>query len=246
VFGFFTLAAGSDVLAARLAGDGHTAAATVLLVIGGASWVLLNYGLPLLIAGPGRPAALAGADGSWFLWPVATQSVAVGLTSWPAPLPAWAAALAVACWAVGVLLYLLVAGLVTVALATVPAGPAGLTPAYWVFMGASAISVLAGAQIMRLPPSPLVTATSAVVAGLSVTLWAFGSWLGARRSVGRAGGLGRGADRHGRDAAAPAQGRREQHQAGPGRLTGPQPKDSASCLVTSSSRTVASSCSRSR
>jgi tellurite resistance protein TehA-like permease len=176
-FGFFTLAAGSGVLAARLAGDGHTAAAAVLLVIGGASWVLLSYGLPLLIAGPGRPAALAGANGSWFLWPVATQSVAVGLTSWPAPLPAWAAAIAVACWAVGVLLYLLVAGLVTVALATVPAGPAGLTPAYWVFMGASAISVLAGAQIMRLPPSPLVTATSAVVAGLSVTLWAFGSWL---------------------------------------------------------------------
>jgi tellurite resistance protein TehA-like permease len=44
-------------------------------------------------------------------------------------------------------------------------------------MGASAISVLAGAQILRLPPSPLTTATHAAVAGSSVMLWAFGTWL---------------------------------------------------------------------
>ena len=176
-FGFFSLTAGSDVLAARLAGDGHTAAAAVLLVIGGVSGVLLGYGLPALIAGRRGRAALSGVNGSWFLWPVATQSVAVALTSWPTPLPTWAADVAVACWAVGVILYLLVAGLVTVALVAFPVRPAGLAPAYWVFMGASAISVLAGAQILRLPSSPLVAATHVVVAGLSVVLWAFGSWL---------------------------------------------------------------------
>ena len=55
--------------------------------------------------------------------------------------------------------------------------PAALTHGYWVFMGASAISVLAGAQILRLPPSPLTTATHAVLAGSSVMLWAFGTWL---------------------------------------------------------------------
>ena len=176
-FLFFSLAAGSDVLAARLAGDGHTAAAAVPLVIGGVSGVLLSYGLPALIAGGGGRAALSGANGSWFLWPVATQSVVVGLTSWPTPLPAGAADVAVACWAVGIILYLLVAGLVTAALAAFPARPAELTPAYWVFMGAAAISVLAGAQILRLPSSPLVAATHAVVAALSVMLWAFGSWL---------------------------------------------------------------------
>jgi tellurite resistance protein TehA-like permease len=58
-----------------------------------------------------------------------------------------------------------------------PVDPAGLTPAYWVFMGAAAISVLAGAQILRLPPSSPLAATHAVVAGLSVMLWAFGTWL---------------------------------------------------------------------
>lgn len=85
------------MLAARLAADAHTAAAAVLLVIGGASWVVLGYGLPLLLAGGGiaRP-VLSGANGSWFLWPVAAQSVAVGLTSWPSPVPAGAVAVAVA------------------------------------------------------------------------------------------------------------------------------------------------------
>jgi len=172
-FGFFTLAAGSDVLAARLAADGHLAAAAVLLVIGGVSWAGLGYLLPPLLAGHG----LGGASGSWFLWPVATQSVAVGLTSLPPPWPAALVAVAVACWAVGVIGYLLVAGLVTAARLAFPVRPAALTPAYWVFMGASAISVLAGAQILRLPPSPLTTATHAVVAGSSVVLWAFGTWL---------------------------------------------------------------------
>src|SRR5438045_4760345 len=42
-FGFFTLAAGSDVLAARLAAGGGPAAATVLVVIGGISWLVLSY-----------------------------------------------------------------------------------------------------------------------------------------------------------------------------------------------------------
>ena len=130
-FGFFTLAAGSDVLAARLAADGHQAAAAVLLVIGGVSWAGLGYLLPPLLAGHG----LGGANGSWFLWPVATQSVAVGLTSLPPPWPGGLVAVAVACWAVGVIGYLLVAGLVTAARLAFPVRPAALTPGYWVFMG---------------------------------------------------------------------------------------------------------------
>jgi tellurite resistance protein TehA-like permease len=176
-FGFFTLAAGSDVLAARLAGDDQGVAAA-LLVIGGISWALLSYAVPLLLAGRSsvRP-ALAAANGTWFLLPVATQSVAVGLTSLPAPVPGAVAALAVCCWAVGVTLYLLVAGLVTAAPLSFSGRPAEPTPSYWVFMGGTAISVLAGAQILRLAPGSLQTAVHPVVTGVSVVLWAFGTWL---------------------------------------------------------------------
>lgn len=177
-FGFFTLAAGSDVLAARLAGDGHTGIAVVLLVIGGTIWALLSYGLPTMLArGNALRPALAGANGTWFLQSVATQSIAVGLTSLSSPLSAGAIAVAVACWAIGVILYLLAAGLVAATLLSSPVRPDELTPSYWVFMGATAISVLAGAQILRLPPAPLQAAVHPVVAGLSVMLWAFGTWL---------------------------------------------------------------------
>ena len=85
-FASFTFAAGSDVLAARLAGDGHTVAAAALLAVGGASWLLLSYSL-LLAGRPGPRPALAGANGTWLIWVVATQSVAVAATSLHPPVP---------------------------------------------------------------------------------------------------------------------------------------------------------------
>ena len=177
-FAFFTVTAASDVLAARLAGDGHTAAAVVLLVIGIAAWLVLSYSLPLLLVGrPSAQPALAGANGTWFVWVVGTQSIAVAVTSLHPPVSQALAALAICCWAIGVVLYLLIAALVAADLLTYPVRPAEVGPPYWVFMGATAISVLAGAQILHLPADPLSTAVHGVVSGLSVVLWAFGTWL---------------------------------------------------------------------
>lgn len=177
-FAFFTFVAGSDVLAARLAGDGHQIAAAALLAAGGAGWLLLSYSLPLVLIGrTGSVPALARANGTWFVWAVGTQSIAVAVTSLRPPLPAALAALAICCWAVGVTLYLVTAAMVAVALFVYPVRPTGLTPPYWVFMGATAISVLAGAQLLHLPADPLSTAVRGIVSGLSVMLWAFGTFL---------------------------------------------------------------------
>ncbi len=177
-FSMFTFVAGSDVLGARLAAAGYGAMTEVLLVLAGVAWLLLSYGIPLaLITRRGAASALAGSNGSWFLSIVATQSVAVALTALPGPLPSGLAALAVALWAAGVVLYLIVATLVLARLLHFPVRPADVIPAYWVSMGATAISVLAGARLLGLPASPLVTAVHPVLAGLSVMLWAFGTWL---------------------------------------------------------------------
>ena len=177
-FAFFTFVAASDVLGARLAGDGHEIAAAALLAVGGAAWLLLSYGLPLLLIGEtGSRPALASANGTWFIWVVGTESIAVTATSLRPPVPAALAALAICCWAIGVVLYLVIAVMVAAALFAYPVRPAELTPPYWVFMGATAISVLAGAQLLSLPPGPLTTAVRGVVSGLSVVLWAFGTWL---------------------------------------------------------------------
>ncbi len=173
-FGFFTVVAASDVISAGLAGDGHVTAAAVLLAVAGASWVLLSCSVPLLLAG--RP-SLAGANGTWFLWVVGAESVAVAAVSLRRPAPAALAALAICCWAVGVVLYLIVAGLVAVALMSVPVRPAEVTPPYWVFMGATAITVLAGGLLLGTPAGRLGGAVRGALAGLSVILWAFGTWL---------------------------------------------------------------------
>jgi tellurite resistance protein TehA-like permease len=177
-FGFFTFVAGTDVLGTRLALDGYQAATAVLLIVAGVAWLLLSYGLPLgLITRQGTQSALSGVNGTGFLWTVGTQSIAVAVTTLlPGPV-ALLTSVAVALWAVGVVLYLLIAGLVLGGMFQSPVDAAGLTPAYWVFMGATAISVLAGGQLLRAPAIPLVAAVRPVVAGLSVVLWAFGTWL---------------------------------------------------------------------
>jgi len=52
-----------------------------------------------------------------------------------------------------------------------PLRPEDLTPPYWVAMGATAITVVAGARIVQMADAPMVAA------GTSVVFWAFGSWL---------------------------------------------------------------------
>ncbi len=176
-FGFFTFVAASDVLGSRLAADGRGGATVGLLIAAVLAWLVLNYGVPLvLITRHGTQPALSGANGTWFIWVVGTQSLAVSATALPSP-PTALVALSVACWSVGIVLYVVVAALVLTSLLQYPVRPAELTPAYWVFMGATAISVLAGAQILLLPADPLVTATRPVIAGLCVIVWAFGTWL---------------------------------------------------------------------
>ncbi len=175
-FAFFTFVAGSNVLGAGLAADHLTGITAGLLVIAGLAWLLLGYGIPatLIMRRSARP-ALSGANGTWFIWVVGTQSMAVAATALPAS--AVLTALAVACWSVGAVLYLIIATLVLAALLLFGARPADITPPYWVFMGATAISVLAGAQILRLPADPLTAFARPVIAGLSVAAWAFGTWL---------------------------------------------------------------------
>ncbi|WP_199737138.1 MULTISPECIES: tellurite resistance/C4-dicarboxylate transporter family protein [Micromonospora] len=180
-FAFFTFVAACDVLCARFARDGYRSFAITLAVLGAAAWLGLTYTIPVrLILGPRPQPVLASVNGTWFIWVVGTQSVAVSaavLDRDEAGQVSAAALLAVLMWSVGVVLYLVVATLVLTRLLLLEVRPEDLTPPYWVTMGATAITVLAAAQILAMPPSPAVTTTRPVVGGLAVVLWAFGSWL---------------------------------------------------------------------
>ena len=116
----------------------------------------------------------------WLLWVVGTQSLSVTASTlvpaWPSQSGLLAPA-AVGLWSVGLVLYLLLVSLILLRWLTVPMTPETLGPPYWILMGATAITVLAGARILGLPAAlPVTRATAGFVEGFSFVLWAFGTW----------------------------------------------------------------------
>jgi tellurite resistance protein TehA-like permease len=180
-FAFFTVVAGCDVLASRLTLEGHRLLALPLGALGAVTWLALSYAVPLrVITGPRPDGVLAAANGTWLVWVVATQSLSIVVAGL---VPLWpdhtgdVTLLAVAFWGVGVVLYLMVMTVVLIRLLMYPVRAEDLTPPYWISMGATAITVLAGVRLLDLGPVPVWDAVVPVVTGLSVVFWAFGSWL---------------------------------------------------------------------
>jgi len=181
VFGFFTITAGLDVLGVRLAAAGHPLATAILAGVAAVVWLVLTYGVPAsLLVARTHDSVLGGVNGTWLLWVVSTQSLSVVASTL---VPAWPsqsgllAPVAVGLWSVGLLLYLLLVSLIMLRWLTVPMTPETLGPPYWILMGATAISVLAGAKILSLPATlPAIKATAGFVEGFSYALWAFGTW----------------------------------------------------------------------
>lgn len=149
-FGFFTIVAAANVLALALAVLNLPALALTAMLFGAILWIVTTYGIPAGLVLHERPEpALTHANGSWFLWVVATQSVAGGLAH-QTNFGSWAPMVALAIWLLGCALYLLVATLVTVRMIRYPNRAETLSPTYWIFMGATAISVLTGSQLLGL------------------------------------------------------------------------------------------------
>jgi len=181
VFGFFTITAGLDVLGVRFSYAGHPLVTAVLAAVAAAVWLALTYGVPAsLLLTRAHDSVLGGVNGAWLLWVVSTQSLALAAC---ALVPVWPsqagllAPFAAGLWSIGLVLYLLLVSLILLRWLTVPMTPETLGPPYWILMGATAISVLAGAKILGLPGTlPAVRATAGFVEGFSYALWAFGTW----------------------------------------------------------------------
>jgi len=181
VFEFFSIPAGLDVLAVRYAFAGHPLVTAILAAAAAACWLVLTYGVPAsLFLARASDSELGGVNGTWLLWIVATQSLSVSAATLAPAWPSQArllAPVAAGLWGVGLLLYLMVVGLILLRWLTVPMTPATLGPPYWILMGASAISVLAGSNVLVLPRTiPVIAATAGFIEGFSFALWAFGTW----------------------------------------------------------------------
>lgn len=179
-FGFFTFTAATGVLGTRLV-DAQWGVSVGLLVVAAVSWFILGYVVPwTAVLHPSTGPALPNANGTWFIWVVAGQSVAVLSATLGPTVDSGKnalALLAVFSFAVGAFLYPAVALLVAVRMMLYTLKPEDVVPAYWIAMGAPAITVLAGSKIVLMDATPMVDATRGLIAGASVTFWAFGTWL---------------------------------------------------------------------
>src|SRR5674476_163901 len=160
-FGFFTFVAGTNVLGVRLGMEGHFDATATLLIVSGATWLILGYIVPwTAVLGPQKRPVVATANDTWFIWVVASQSIAIAATTIEPVFDGargQLALIAVASWSVGVLLYDAAGVFVSLRLMLYEFGPEDLTPPYWVSMGALSITVLAGARIVEMADAPWST-----------------------------------------------------------------------------------------
>ena len=180
-YSFFTLVAAYCVVGDRIAVAGSPTAAEALGGIGFVVWAALSYGIPArLVLGPRAGPVLAGVNGNWFIWVVGTQSLVVTLAVAGTAFPGQAGPdglVAMLLWSTGVVLYLIISTLVLTRLLLMDVRPRDLTPSYWVMMGATAITVVAAARILGMPPAAAIGDTRPIIVGLAVVLWAFGTWL---------------------------------------------------------------------
>jgi tellurite resistance protein TehA-like permease len=181
---YFTVVAGTDVLAIRLSMAGHPLVTLGLGAAGALLGLVLTYGLPWSIVASARRPVLGELNGTWLIWVVATQSLSIVAAALAPVAPsAWLRdqlpAIAACLWGVGVLLYLILIVIIFLRLLLVAVTPAEMGPAYWIAMGATAISVRAAAGILVLHgphAATLVADLRPFLVGLSVVLWAFGTW----------------------------------------------------------------------
>ena len=180
-FGFFTLIAGTNVVGVRLAMAGHPRLTAGLLAVAALLWFVLGYVIPwTAVLGPHPRPIIAAANGTWFIWVVASQSVAISAATLVRVYDSARAVLAIVAvfsWSVGVFLYAAAGVFVAARMMLYEFRPIDLNPPYWVAMGASAITVLAGARIVEMDNAPMVDATRGLIAGASVLFWAFATWL---------------------------------------------------------------------
>lgn len=180
-FGYFTFVAAVDVVGTRLVIDGHHNIAGILLAGALAVWLVLGYVIPVAaVLGRKERPVINHTNGTWFIWAVASQSVTVlAATLEPTGVPGRnvLALVAVLSWSLGVFLYAVVGILLIVRLTVYPFGPKDIQPPYWVAMGATAITVLAGSRIVAMEQAPTVDVTRGLVAGLALLFWCFGTWL---------------------------------------------------------------------
>ncbi len=181
--GFFTAVAASCILGNQFVVQaGNYGVAELLWFLGIALWVFLIYTiLTAFTVKRIKPDLFDGISGAWLLAVVATQSVA-GLSAlishhWEQPYRLVINFFALSMWLWGGMLYIWMISLIFYRYTFFRLSPDHLTPPYWINMGAMAISVLAGSQlIVNVSHAPILYSLLPFLKGFTVFYWATGTW----------------------------------------------------------------------
>jgi tellurite resistance protein TehA-like permease len=196
--GFFTLVAACCTLGSQFVVlEGDLASGVFLWCLGALLWALHMYAVfsAMMIREP-KPDLGAGLDGGWLIAVVATQSVSDLGTQIAPHLPRQEEPIlfiSLAMFLLGATLYLLIIALIFYRLLFFRLEPAEFTPPYWINMGATAITTLAGAAlILTASHWQFLEGILPFLKGLTLLFWVTGTWwipillvLGAWRHVSR-------------------------------------------------------------
>lgn len=179
--GFFTVVAGTCVLGTQsLIVAGYTSVAHVLWLTGVGCWVIVMYGFFTGVTlNQKKPSLEVGINGAWLIAIVATQAVSV-LGSLLAPhLESTHLVLffALCMYLLGAMLYLTVITLIFYRFTFLRMTMEGLTPPYWINMGAVAITTLAGCTLLLARDAlPLLDLLRSFLTGFTLFFWATATW----------------------------------------------------------------------
>jgi tellurite resistance protein TehA-like permease len=174
---FLTIVAGTNVLgSAAVVVREWWWLGWMLWVVGVVLWVVLVYSIfaALMLREP-KPAIAQGINGTWFLFTVATQSVAAlgALLAVRVTDPEGLLFACICAFLLGVFLYLVVVTLVVYRFVFVELRVEEALPPYWISMGALAITVLAGSNLLLdRTGSAIMGELAPFVSGTVVLAWA--------------------------------------------------------------------------
>ena len=172
-----TALVGSQVLQLRH----QPALSQALWVAALVGWAVLGYAFLLGVStAPEKPGLAKGINGGWLLLVVATEALAVLgaklVPTWAGPADVGVLATAGA-FLLGALLYVVLITLLVYRLTFLPLDEEEVGAAYWISVGASAITVLAGGTLVQTVQATHVLADLLpFVKGLSLLFWAVSTW----------------------------------------------------------------------
>lgn len=182
--GFFTVIVGTNTLGSQFFVLQHAyTTAFAFWVFGVVLWFFYQYSIfSLLMISKHKPSLEKGINGTWLIAIVSTESVAVLGAQLSGVYPNMLL-ISIIMYFIGWMTYIVIISMIDYRLLFFDLEPEGMTGPYWINMGATAITTLAGALILMsihgVHPYPVDSAFKQIgifIQGATLLIWSYGSW----------------------------------------------------------------------